>query len=197
MLSENKTDEAVAALQIAAKGNPLPEYEWSLADALRTAGKTADATALEQRLKKHGATNDPRTYSLYLATRHEHPDIALELARAELQVRRDVFTFDAVAWASLAADRVEDARAHLRSALAEGTQDARLFYHAGVIALTAGDKDEAANYFQKASPLQHTLLPSEREGLLRATAQLNTIHPANSPSKTNKPPTNLTSIPHL
>jgi hypothetical protein len=50
-------------------------------------------------------------------------------------------------------------------ALAEGTQDARLFYHAAQIAAHAGQPEDARRFQDQAFALKHLLLPSERERL--------------------------------
>src|SRR5262245_20220240 len=68
LLAESKVGEAVGALERAAHLNPLPEYQWALADALRAANRDADAEEVERRLAATGAANDPRSYSLFLAT---------------------------------------------------------------------------------------------------------------------------------
>jgi hypothetical protein len=64
---------------------------------------------------------------------------ALRMATAELQVRRDGYGYDAAAWVLLAAGRVGDARADSDRALAAGAPDARVAYHAGMIAKAQGD----------------------------------------------------------
>jgi hypothetical protein len=51
-------------------------------------------------------------------------------------------------------------------ALAEGTEDGRLFLHAAVIAAADGRRADAARYARKAHALRFTLLPSEL-GVLR------------------------------
>ena len=71
LLSQNRFREAVDALQSAAKSNPLPEYQWTLAEALRAAERENEASGIEAQLRQHGATGDPRTLALFLATRHE------------------------------------------------------------------------------------------------------------------------------
>jgi hypothetical protein len=84
LLAENKTGEAVAALERAARLNLLPEYQWALADALSAASRDDDAANVERRLTETGPANDPRSYSLFLATRGREPDVALRLAEEEL-----------------------------------------------------------------------------------------------------------------
>jgi tetratricopeptide (TPR) repeat protein len=170
LLGQSRFAEAVVVLQKAAKLNPLPEYQWTLAEALRAAGKENEASDVETQLCQRGASSDPRTLALYLATRQESPETALRLARAELDSRSDVFTHDALAWSLAAAGRLAEARSEMKRALAEDTQDARLFFHAAVIASQAGQLADAERWLRKASELSHLLLPSERNQLQHAAA---------------------------
>jgi tetratricopeptide (TPR) repeat protein len=170
LLAEGKAGEAVSSLSRAAQLNPLPEYQWALADALGAPGKADEARRVEERLVKEGRTSDPRTLALFLATPRAGgppPDAetALRLAAQETEVRSDVFTLDALAWAQAAAGKYSEAQATMRRALAAGTEDARLFYHAGVIAARSGRRAEAERQMKKAYRIRHTLLPSERADL--------------------------------
>jgi tetratricopeptide (TPR) repeat protein len=170
LLAQSSLGEAVQFLQRAVKLNPLPEYQWTLAEALRVSGKEIEAREVEAQLCQRGASSDPRTLALYLATRHESPETALRLARAELNSRSDVFTHDALAWSLAATGKLTEAHAEMQRALAEGTQDARLFFHAGIIAWQAGHSADAERWLRKASELSHLLLPSERNELQNAGA---------------------------
>ncbi|MDT7540343.1 MAG: hypothetical protein QOE33_247 [Acidobacteriota bacterium] len=170
LLAQDKNAEAIEPLGRAAELNPLPEYHWALAEALRAANRDAEAREVESQLAARGEVDDPRTYSLYLSTRREQTDVALRLAAQELKNRADVFTLDAHAWALAATGRATEARAESRRSLAEGTKDARLFYHAGAIARAAGDEREARRLLALATSLQQTLLPSERDDLAKLNA---------------------------
>jgi tetratricopeptide (TPR) repeat protein len=170
LLAQNRFDEAVDALRTATKLNPLPEYQWTLAEALRAAGRENEAFGIEMQLRQHGVSGDPRTLAVFLATRHENPEAALRLAQAELDSRSDVFTHDALAWSLAAAGNLTEAHSEMQRALAEGTEDARLFFHAGVIGSRAGHTADAERWFRKASELSHLLLPSERNELQNAAA---------------------------
>jgi tetratricopeptide (TPR) repeat protein len=170
LLGQSRFGEAVDALQNAVKLNPLPEYQWTLAEALRVAGKENEASDVEAQLCQRGASSDPRTLALYLATRHESPETALRLARAELDSRGDVFSHDALAWSLAAAGKLTEAHSEMQRALAEGTQDAKLFFHAGIIASQAGHPADAERWLRKANELSHLLLPSERNQLQTAAA---------------------------
>src|SRR6266487_6835579 len=79
LLAKDESREAVDPLQNAAKLNPLPEYQWVLAEALRAAGREEEASRIEAQLRQHGASGDPRTLALFLSTRHEFPETALRL----------------------------------------------------------------------------------------------------------------------
>ncbi len=165
-LQQDDLDAAITDLQSAAQQNPLPEYQWALAEALRADGRESEAAATESLIANRGEAADPRTLSLYLATRGENPDLAVRLAEQELKHREDVFTHDAMAWALAAAGRLDDARPHLERALAEGTKDARLFFHAAVIESRAGHSEQAEHWFTRAVAMNE-LLPSERSLLLK------------------------------
>ena len=168
LLAFGKTAQAVEALKQAAALNPLPEYRWTLSEALRAANRTEEAQTVEAELKRRGAIDDPRTFSLYLATRGEDVAEALRLATTELETRADVFTLDALAWAWMANGNIEQASAFAQRAVDVGTQDGRLFLHAGVIASAAGQRENAATYLAKAAVMQQMLLPSEKRILADA-----------------------------
>jgi tetratricopeptide (TPR) repeat protein len=127
-------------------------------------------------LRQRGAVEDRRTLALYLATTGQEVETAVRLAEEELAARADVFTLDTLAWALHAAGRHDEARAVSERALTVGTQEARLFYHAGVIAAAVGQPDEATHWFAKATALRQMLLPSEREHLAQASARVQTPH---------------------
>lgn len=164
LLASGRSAEAVECLQRATARSPLPEYQWALAEALRSAGRIQEAISTEQELGRTGASNDPRTFALFLATGGERGELASRLAHAELRERGDVFTHDAIAWALFATGRHAEAWGSMERALAEGTRDGRLFLHAGVIAAALGRAD-AAERLARARELQHLLLPSERAHL--------------------------------
>jgi len=164
LLHTGRFADAAAIIRRAAERNPLPEYQWALADALRAANRTNEAIAVEAQLTRTGAADDPRTFALFLATRGCQVSLALRLAERELKERADVFTHDALAWAQFNAGRSEEAWTAMELALAEGTRDARLYLHAGVIAAQLR-RDDAPHWLAKAEELERLLLPSERRRL--------------------------------
>ncbi len=164
-LARGEAVDAITSLEAAAKANPLPEYRWLLADALRATGDEARAQIVEAQLEHDGAIEDPRTYALYLASRGKSVATAVDLIERELEQRRDVHTLDALAWTQCAAGDVTTASSVIREALAIGTPDSRLHYHAGVIAMQRGDMTKAKAHFATAEERQNSLYPSERDDL--------------------------------
>jgi len=184
-LAEGNGAEAIEVLQVAAKRSPLPEYQWALVEALRQEDRVDEAGEVESLLRRTGAAIDPRTYALYLATCGKSVTRALRLAQEELNQRADVFTHDALAWSLAAAGKLQEAQCQMEKALAEGTQDGRLFFHAAVIAARAGQPENARHWFEKASDYIHLLLPCEQQELQAAASDPNqesateeTLYPA-------------------
>lgn len=177
LLAEGKAEVALGRLDLAVDPlgraealNPLPEYQWWLADALRAHREADRAGAIEADLSARAEASDPRTYSLYLSTRGSDGVVAARLARAELANRQDVFTKDALAWALASEGDLGAAQAAMAEALSAHTQDARLFLHAGEIALRRGQSAAARGYFTQAARYRFTLTPSERSLLERGQA---------------------------
>ena len=136
--------------------------------------RTDEADALEKQLVRDGATGDPRTLALYLSTRRagqrQRPSIS---PGVKWKIAADVFTLDALAWALASTGQVREASTLMDRALAEGTEDGRLFVHASVIAAADGRPADAARWARKAHELRFTLLPSEigvlRKGIVYIT----------------------------
>ena len=173
-LAMKKPADAVAAFSRAAQLNPLPEYQWALGDALRLHGDHAQADLVDSELTSRGADADARTLALFLATRRAAVTTAIALAERELQTRADIFTLDALAWSLAAAGRTAEAQVAMTRALAEGTEDGRLFLHAGVIAAAGDRRAEARKWLRKAAALRSTLLPSELDELTKHLTKLST-----------------------
>jgi hypothetical protein len=66
-------------------------------------------------------------------------------------------------------------RTYSEKALSQGTQDARLLYHAGAIALGLGEKHGAEALFGRAATCKQTLNPSERDDLNKQFAALRAL----------------------
>lgn len=165
LIAGGNENGAIVPLETAAQHNPLPEYQWALAEALRAAGRVADAEAAERLIASRGPASDARGCSIFLATRRENSDLALELAQRELSERADIFSHDALAWALAAKGEWTKAAVHMKAALAFETPEPRLWLHAGVIAFHNTRREDALRWLQQAEQAKARLLPSEIERL--------------------------------
>ncbi len=94
-----------------------------------------------------------RPLALYYADHDINAQKAYANAEREYQTRQDIYGSDAVAWTALKAGKLGDAQTAMKAALRLGTQDAKLFYHAGMIARAAGNPPLARAYLQRALAL--------------------------------------------
>jgi tetratricopeptide (TPR) repeat protein len=153
------TPSAIGHLQKAVASLPRPDMLAYLGDMLALSG---DATGAENQYKTvdfiAGLGTAPgqvynREYALFLAGHGRNTALAVQLASAELASRKDVFGYDAYAWALYADGRAAAALEPMRQALALGTPDARLFEHAGLIEMANGMVSEGRAHLQKALDL--------------------------------------------
>jgi tetratricopeptide (TPR) repeat protein len=113
-----------------------------------------------------------RELALFYADHGRRLPEALDLARRELDVRRDVYTWDVLAWTRYQNGRVPEAAAAMGDALQLGTRDARLLFHAGMIYRAAGDTDRARDYLGQALALNPRFHPLQAETAARTLAEL-------------------------
>jgi tetratricopeptide (TPR) repeat protein len=92
-------------------------------------------------LRQPGAYH--RAWSLFLLDHDRHVATVARKIREELKTRRDVYAYDLLAWSLHKQGRDREAARAMSEALREHTQDAQLFYHAGVIARSLGDTTRA------------------------------------------------------
>jgi hypothetical protein len=104
-----------------------------------------------------------RVIAQFLADHRLDPERAVDIARAELEERRDVGAHDTLAWALHAAGSDEEAWQASEEALGRGTLDAAFLYHAGVIAASLGEDDEAEALLSDALDLSPVFRPLQAE----------------------------------
>jgi len=143
-----------------------------LSDAWRALGDSSRAAEFDRAmalsvLRQPGAYH--RAWSLYLLDHGRDAGAVLANVRRELETRQDLYGYDLLAWALHAAGRDPEARAPMARALALGTQDAMLFYHAGMIELALGDSAAARAQLERAlatNPAWHPTQPARVRALL-------------------------------
>lgn len=152
-------DGAIAGYEKVVKRLPDPSFVAALGDLYRLAGREREAAAqyalVEQiaRLSDLNGALYNRQLALFYADHDMKAAEAYALAKREYELRRDIYGADALAWAALKAGRLDEAQAAIKEALRLNTEDAKLFYHAGMIARAAGDKTRARDYLKRALAL--------------------------------------------
>jgi tetratricopeptide (TPR) repeat protein len=148
--------EAVELYRKALAVAPYPEYAAALGDVHSKTGRHADAARLYELVEYTGRLNAinkavyNRELAYFYADHGIKLDAAVELAQAELTSRRDIYGYDALAWALHRAGRSREAVAPMDEALRLGTQDARLFFHAGLIHRAGGHPQRACEHLTRA-----------------------------------------------
>jgi len=115
---------------------PLAQYAGSLEDLYTAAGLPAkareqrDLISLVEKLGKITNEKTNRNLALLLADHNRDLPIALELMRAELPVRGDVYTWDAYSWVLYKSGRLDEAKAASEKALRFHTPEPTFYAHA-------------------------------------------------------------------
>lgn len=147
-----------AALEFYARAEervPLPDTIIAHGDLLAQLGRAEEAQrkyALAEFIERtsSGASTYSRQLALFLADHDVKLDEALAIAGRERAARSDIYTSDALAWCLFKKGVLQEAGAAMDEALRLGTRDARLFYHAGMIADALGERGRARKYLQLA-----------------------------------------------
>ena len=127
---------------------PYPETLGYEADAQRALGNADEAKRIDDlivTIEKIGNAQriSDRLLAIYYSEHGFRRDDAYAIAKRELAVRDDIFTEDTLAWAAVADGRWDEARIASAKAMRLHTENALLDYHAGIIALHFGDKEQA------------------------------------------------------
>jgi len=162
--------EAIELYKRAIAVVPMPTFVGELGDLYNKTGNIAEAKKQYQLVEYIGLLGHinqvlhNRDLAIFYADHDIKLPEALELARKELEVRHDVYTWDALAWALYKNGKLEDAAEASRKALQFGTKDSLLLFHAGMIAERAGKGDQARTLLSQAmeiNPHFHLLYSDE------------------------------------
>jgi len=154
--AQKNFDAAIALYQQAIAILPLPEYAAALGEIFEKIGKPEPARRQYELVEYIGKLNrlNQALYNRELAYFYADRDIkakeGLELAQRELNYRRDIYAYDVLAWNLYRNAKYDAASDAMEKALRLGTQDAKLFYHAGMIYHRIGQLAKAKEFFQRA-----------------------------------------------
>jgi tetratricopeptide (TPR) repeat protein len=144
--AQGKVEEAVALYTRVIERTHRPEFMQALGDLYAFAGKPNEAKSWHERACDAYLASVERGEVLYFhhlagfyADSLNEPEKAVEWAQRDLTLRHGIQADDALAWALYKAGKIEEARDTIAKALATGTHDAHILYHAGMIRMSAGD----------------------------------------------------------
>jgi tetratricopeptide (TPR) repeat protein len=153
---------------------PDPSFVAALGDLYELAGRQKEAAAQYSLVEKIGHLNElngalyNRQLALFYADHDIKPEDAYANASKEYVMRRDIYGADALAWAALKNGKIPEAQTAIKEALRLGTKDARIFYHAGLIAAASGDRATARDYLRRALALNPKFDPVQAAVARRA-----------------------------
>ncbi len=149
-------EDAILLYQKAIAVVPMPTFVAELGDLYAKTGDHQNAQkqyALVEYIGLLGRINQVlhnRDLALFYADHDIKLAESLDLARKELEVRHDVYTWDALAWALYKNGKLADAASASAKALRFQTQDSLLLFHSGMIAAALGQQDQARGELEKA-----------------------------------------------
>jgi tetratricopeptide (TPR) repeat protein len=148
--------EAIVLYQKAIAVVPMPIFIAELGDLYAKSGNQPEAGkqhALVKYIGLLGHINQVlhnRDLALFDADHDRNLGEALGLAQKELEVRHDVYTWDALAWAFYKNSRLTEAADASEKALKFGTRDPLLLFHAAMIAEGLGHREQARSEMKEA-----------------------------------------------
>jgi len=148
--------EAIVLYQRAIAVVPMPMFIAELGDLYAKTGNKAEAEkqyALVEYIGLLGHINQVlhnRDLALFYADHDMKLAEALDLAQRELEVRRDIYTWDALAWALYKNGKLTEAAKASEQAMKFGTRDALLLFHAGMIAEGLDQREQARGELSEA-----------------------------------------------
>ena len=155
-VAQQKYSEAIDFYKKAIEEIPFPDYIAALGDIYTKIGEKEEAKKQHDLVEYIGylSSLNQRAYNRELAVFYADRDVKLPesmaLAQRELELRRDVYTQDVLAWSLYKNGKLKEAAATMDKALSMGTKDAMFDFHAGMIHRDMGDTDGARDYLRRA-----------------------------------------------
>lgn len=163
--AQGDLDGAIGFYQSAVAIIPKPELVAYLGDLYALKGDHAAAEKQYQtvdfivKLGEVQAQVFNREIALFQATHHRDTAHAVEIAQAELETRKDIYGYDAVAWALYNDGQASAALAPAQQAVSLGTPDPKLLYHLGMIELSVGHTADGQRHLRAALALNPAFDP--------------------------------------
>jgi tetratricopeptide (TPR) repeat protein len=155
--AQGQLDEAVTLYQRVIDRTARPEIVQALGDLYLFAGKTTEAKPWHARALAAYLASVERGEVLYYhhlaglyADSLNEPERAVYWAQRDLTLRQNIQSYDTLGWALYRAGSMAEAEQAVARALAPGTKDPHILYHAGTILMRAGNIPSGAARLQEA-----------------------------------------------
>jgi len=154
--AQGRLEESVQLYQRSIAILPFPPYVAELGDVYKKMGKLNqaqqeyDLVEYIAHLSKLNQVLANRELALFYADHEIKLADALEFARKELEVRYDIYTWDALAWALYKNGQIQEAAAAMKTALSLHTNDPLLLFHAGMIYHSLGQDSDSGQFLSRA-----------------------------------------------
>jgi tetratricopeptide (TPR) repeat protein len=143
--AQDRVAEAIQLYQGLIDRTNRPELMQDMGDLLAFTGQAAAARPWLERARDGYLSSIALGEVLYLhhlsglyADSLNDPEPAVEWARKDLAYRHTIQAYDSLAWALTKAGRLAEAQQYCDQALATGTKDPHLLYHAAMLQMSAG-----------------------------------------------------------
>ena len=154
--AQGKLEESIQLYQRSIAIIPFPVYVAELGDVYKKTGRVKetqqqyDLVEYIGHLSRLNRVLANRELALFYADQGIKLPEALELARKELGLRHDIYTWDTLAWVLYKNGRLQEAAEAINKALSLHTNDSLLLFHAGMIYHSLGKDSEAKEFLSRA-----------------------------------------------
>ena len=154
--AQGKLEESINLYQRSIAIIPFPVYVAELGDVYKKVGRVNEAQRQYDlveyigHLSKRDQVLANRELAMFYAEQGIKLPEALELARKELEIRRDIYTWDTLAWVLYKNGRIQEAAEAMNKALALHTNDSLLLFHAGMIYHSLAKDSTAEDFLSRA-----------------------------------------------
>jgi tetratricopeptide (TPR) repeat protein len=154
--AQGKLEESIQLYQRSIAIIPFPVYVAELGDVCKKVGRANEAQQQYDlveyigHLSKLNQVLANRELALFYADQGINLPAALGLARKELEIRRDIYTWDALAWVLYKNGRLQEAAEAINKALGLHTNDSLLLFHAGMIYHGLAKDSDAKDFLSRA-----------------------------------------------
>jgi tetratricopeptide (TPR) repeat protein len=154
--AQGKFEESIQLYQRSIAVIPFPVYVAELGDVYKKLGRVNEAQQQYDlveyigHLSKLNQVLANRELALFYADQGLKLPEALELARKELEIRHDIYSWDTLAWVLYRNGRFQEGAEAINKALGLHTNDSLLLFHAGMIYHSLGKDPDAEKFLSRA-----------------------------------------------